>query len=150
MCVGTWRHMPSSRHMAPCAFGRAHGKAALVQPPRKQENACVPHAAVLSACNSQRGHGLGLLTECLARHIAGSLGRPPRVRVIVLSLVCTERGTRATPPCTKGLHTRRGRRIPLHADDETGALLDRSGTAENIFLQSSWWQPSLAKIIFWL
>jgi hypothetical protein len=21
MCVGTWRHMPFSRHMAPCAFG---------------------------------------------------------------------------------------------------------------------------------
>jgi hypothetical protein len=91
---GTWLRVPLESTRQGC-FG---------QPPRKQENACVPHATVLSACNSQRGHVLGLLTECLARHIAGSLGRPPRVRVIVLSLVCTERGTWATPPHERPAH----------------------------------------------
>jgi hypothetical protein len=77
------------------------------------------------------------------------LGRPPRVRVIVLSLLRRMFAIQRAS-CAKGPHTRRGRRIPLRAGDETGALLDRSGTAENIFLQASWWQPSLAKIIFWL
>ena len=70
-------------------------------------NACVPHATVLSACYSQRPHVLGALTECLHRHIAGSLGRPPRLRVLVLSLLCScaphdaplhERPTDATGP----------------------------------------------------
>ena len=56
--------------------------------------ACVPHATVLSGCYSQRRHALGALTECLYRHIAGSLGRPPRLRVIVLSLLCSQRTSR--------------------------------------------------------
>ena len=85
------------RHMAPCAFGRAHGKGCVKQPPRRQANACVPHATVLSACYSQRPHVLGALTECLHRHIAGSLGRPPRLRVIVLSLLCVS-APHGTPP----------------------------------------------------
>src|SRR5688572_8423272 len=32
-------------------------------------------------------------------------------------------------PCTKGPQSRRGRRIPLHAGDETDAPLGRSGTS---------------------
>ena len=94
--------------------------------PQKQDNACVPHAPVFSACNSRRSHVLGLLTECLARHIAGSSGRPPRLRVIVLSHLCGARLTGARP--TKGPQTRRVRRIPPHAGDETGAPLGWSGT----------------------
>ena len=46
------------------------------QPPRKQENACVPHATILSACNSQRRHALGALTECLASPHCWVLGPP--------------------------------------------------------------------------
>ena len=99
--------------------GRAAGQGS---PPRKQDNACVPHTTVLSACNSQRGHGLGLLTERLARHVAGSLGRPPRVRVVVLSLLCG-RAPQVSTPSARKARTRDGvRRIPLRAGDETGVL----------------------------
>ncbi len=44
--------------------------------PRKQVFACVPHTAVLSACNSQRRHALGALTECLASPHCWVLGPP--------------------------------------------------------------------------
>ena len=44
--------------------------------PRKQVFACVPHATVLSACNSQRRHALGALTECLASPHCWVLGPP--------------------------------------------------------------------------
>jgi hypothetical protein len=44
--------------------------------PRKQVFACVPHAAVLSARNSQRRHALGALTECLASPHCWVLGPP--------------------------------------------------------------------------
>ena len=38
--------------------------------------ACVPHATVLPACNSQRHHALGALTECLAPPHCWVLGPP--------------------------------------------------------------------------
>jgi hypothetical protein len=87
----------------------------------------VPHTTVLSACNSQRGHGLGLLTERLARHVAGSLGRPPRLRVVVLSLLCG----RAPQPAhtrTKGPHTRRGPSHPAPRRQRDRHAPCRNGT----------------------
>ena len=68
--VTTWHHV-LSRHMTPCTVGTAHGKAA-----SHAGNACVPHATVLSACNSQRRHALGALTECLASPHCWILGPP--------------------------------------------------------------------------
>ena len=44
--------------------------------PQKQETTCVPHATVLSACNSQRRHVLGALTKCLVPPHCWVLGPP--------------------------------------------------------------------------
>ena len=60
--VNTWQ---------PCA--EAHGKQSSLG---RSAYACVPHATVLSACNSQRHHALGALTECLASPHCWVLGPP--------------------------------------------------------------------------
>jgi hypothetical protein len=61
---------------AACSLKHTAMAACLRQPPRKQEDACVPHATVLSACNSQRRHAPGALTECLASPHCWVLGPP--------------------------------------------------------------------------
>ncbi len=100
--------------------------------PRKQVFACVPHAMVLSACNSQRRHALGALTECLASPHCWVL-RPPTPsaghRPFTTSQVTRHRHASRT----KGPQTRRVRRIPLRAGDETGTPLDRSRTTTIYF-----------------
>ncbi len=78
------------KHVASCAF-RAHGSVHWWNSARRvavdlsrhaataseaAHTPCVPHAAVLSACNSQRRHAPGALTECLASPHCWVLGPP--------------------------------------------------------------------------
>jgi hypothetical protein len=65
---GTWLRVPLEEHTTMAAFEGSR--------PQKQENACVPHATVLSACDSQRHHAPGALTECLASPHCWVLGPP--------------------------------------------------------------------------
>ena len=98
----------------PHALGKSTRQWLLVQGsrPQKQENACVPHATVLSACNSQRRHALGVLTECLASPHCWVLGPPTPTADRHSS---HDLAGMASRPCSaqKGPQSRRGRRIPL-------------------------------------
>ena len=119
-------HVPVSRRHT--GGGPAHRRRAVSRTgPQKQVFACVPHAAVLSACNSQRRHALGALTECLASPHCWVLGPPtssaghrPFTTPRTARLMACRRA--------KGPHTRRGRRIPLRAADEKRHASCRSGT----------------------
>jgi hypothetical protein len=99
----------------------------MAQPPRKQETTRVPHATILSACNSQRRHALGALTECLASPHCWVLG-PPTSTTDRQSFHDLAKLASSARSAQKGPWSRRVRRIPLHAGDETGAPLGRSGT----------------------
>ena len=104
------------KHVASCAF-QAHDTVSCWNSTRQTAasdagSACVPHATVLSACNSQRHHALGALTECLATpHCwvlgppTSSAGRRPFTTLPPARLTARRR--------TKGPQTRRVRRIPL-------------------------------------
>ena len=87
---------------SPHAVG--HGTQAVVQPQRSKPVelnraleagfACVPHATVLSACNSQRPHVLGALTECLVPPHCWVLGPPTTPTGRLLSLLCRQHASR--------------------------------------------------------
>ena len=117
---GMWLRAPLEGHtvVAACYGSR----------PRKQETTCVPHATVLSACNSQRRHVLGALTECLVPPHCWVLG-PPTAGCGMSSFHYLAASLAFKSPAlrTKGPQSRRGRRIPLHAGDMTGAPLGRNG-----------------------
>ncbi len=132
--VRMWKHTdipPAFRH---AGSGSTHRRRTTSRTgPRKQVFACVPHAMVLSACNSQRRHAPGALTECLASPHCWVLGPPtPSAGRRPFTTSQVTRHRHATR--TKGPQTRRVRRIPLRAGDETGAPLHRSGTDARIFL----------------
>src|SRR5215207_11097447 len=90
--------------------------------------ASVPHTAVLSACNSQRRHALGALTECLVSPHCWVLG-PPTPSAGHRPFTTLRQHPLPARHRTKGPQTRRVRRIPLRAGDETGAPLRRIGMA---------------------
>jgi hypothetical protein len=56
-CGSTWRPVPKHRSAAAREEQR-RGPLVKAARPQKQDNACVPHATDLSACNSQRQHVL--------------------------------------------------------------------------------------------
>jgi hypothetical protein len=120
------RHV--GEHMAPCA--EAHGKQSSLG---RSAYACVPHATVLSACNSQRRHALGALTECLASPHCWVLG-PPTSSAGHRPFTTLQMARFTARHRTKGPQTRRVRRIPLRAGDAAGTPLCRSGTANQYSL----------------
>ena len=139
--VTTWLHV-LSRHMTPCAGGTAHGKLPCGSGCERSAYACVPHATVLSACNSQRRHVLGALTECLVSPHCWVLGPPtssaghrPFITLRPAHLTARRR--------TKGPQTRRVRRIPLRAGDAAGTPLCRSGTGKRYS-----WPQNKSRTIF--
>ena len=71
------KHAASRLPFSTAGGGSAHRRRTMRRTgPRKQVFACVPHTAVLSACNSQRRRAPGALTECLASPHCWVLGPP--------------------------------------------------------------------------
>ena len=129
----------TGRFTAPAA-PRAVKHVAAVRRSTRQNNslgrsayACVPHATVLSACNSQRHHALGALTECLASPHCWVLG-PPTSSAGHRPFT-TLRVARLTARLARKAHRRNGSVASRScADDETGAPLWPERDGQLIFL----------------